>query len=203
MQPSAQSQLRRGGYECVGAVLDSSAGEFVSGPQHFASTSTNSSAGRAGAGVEYVCADGGHIPNLGEKLVGGVSDERHMLSINFQVACVDKPLIAVSKLTAAGHEVWLGRRTASSPTALLGRAPLSPERTASTCSRCGRPGRRSPVPRRRRGASGAVRVGWTTNGMEDRTEAVTGPADGGVGVRAPEGPEKEEPGLCGQSKMRR
>jgi hypothetical protein len=97
------------GHECIEALLDSGAGECVCGPQHFAGVSTNSAAGRAGAGVEYVCADGGRIPNLGEKLVGGVSDEGHKLSINFQVACVDRPLIAVSKLTAAGHDVWFGK----------------------------------------------------------------------------------------------
>jgi hypothetical protein len=96
-------------HECIEALLDSGAGECVCGPQHFAGVSVNSAAGRAGAGVEYICADGGRIPNIGEKLVGGVSDEGHKLSINFQVACVDRPLIAVSKLTAAGHDVWFGK----------------------------------------------------------------------------------------------
>jgi hypothetical protein len=96
-------------HECVEAVIDSGAGECVCGPQHFASVNTNADANRAGAGVEYVCADGGRIPNLGEKLVGGVSDDGHKLSINFQVANVDKPLIAVAKLTEAGHEVWFGK----------------------------------------------------------------------------------------------
>ena len=59
--------------------------------------------------MEYVTADGGRIPNLGEKLVCGLSDEGSKLSINFQVTAVDKPLIAVSKLTGAGHDVWFGR----------------------------------------------------------------------------------------------
>ena len=31
------------------------------------------------------------------------------MAINFQVTNVDKPLIAVSRLTAAGHEVWFGQ----------------------------------------------------------------------------------------------
>jgi hypothetical protein len=30
------------------------------------------------------------------------------LAINFQVTTVDRPLVAVSKLTAAGHDVWFG-----------------------------------------------------------------------------------------------
>ena len=59
--------------------------------------------------MEYVCADGGRIPNLGEKSVGGLSDEGQKLAITFQVANVDRPLIAVSKLTAAGHDVWFGK----------------------------------------------------------------------------------------------
>ena len=31
------------------------------------------------------------------------------MAINFQVTTVDKPLTAVSCLTAAGHEVWFGK----------------------------------------------------------------------------------------------
>lgn len=38
----------------------------------------------------------------------GLSEGGSKLSINFQVTTVDKPLIAVSKLTAAGHQVWFG-----------------------------------------------------------------------------------------------
>jgi hypothetical protein len=97
------------GHECVEALLDSGAGECVCGPQHFPGVDTRADANRAGAGVEYICADGGRIPNLGEKAVGGLSDEGQKLAIVFQVANVDRPLIAVSKLTAAGHDVWFGR----------------------------------------------------------------------------------------------
>ncbi len=31
------------------------------------------------------------------------------MAVNFQVTSVDNPLVAVSRLTAAGHEVWFGR----------------------------------------------------------------------------------------------
>ncbi len=42
---------------------------------------------------------------MGEKSVKALSEEGAPLAIKFQVTNVDKPLIAVSKLTAAGHEV--------------------------------------------------------------------------------------------------
>ena len=90
--------------------MDSGAGECVCGPQHFQGIETQTDPERAGAGTEYICADGGRIPNMGEKLVCGVSEEGSKLSINFQVTTVDKPLIAVSKLTAAGHQVWFGKQ---------------------------------------------------------------------------------------------
>ena len=39
-------------------------------------------------------------------MVPGLSDEGSSMSINFQVTQVEMPLIAVSKLTAVGHQVW-------------------------------------------------------------------------------------------------
>ncbi len=41
-------------------------------------------------------------------MIPGLSDEGSRLSINFQVTNVDRPLLAVSKLTAAGHVVKFG-----------------------------------------------------------------------------------------------
>jgi hypothetical protein len=38
-----------------------------------------------------------------------MTGEGRPLDIKFQVTSVDRPLIAVSKLTAAGHDVWFGR----------------------------------------------------------------------------------------------
>ena len=70
----------------------------------------SSSPTRAGANTEYVTADGGRIPNLGEKQVVGLSDQGTNMAISFQVTSVDKPLIAVSKLAAAGHDVIFGQQ---------------------------------------------------------------------------------------------
>ena len=78
------------------------------GPQHYRGVRTLADENRASAGVEYVCADGGRIPNLGEKAINGLSEEGQKLAIKFQVTNVDRPLIAVSKLTSAGHDVWFG-----------------------------------------------------------------------------------------------
>ena len=59
--------------------------------------------------MEYVTADGGRIPNMGEKAVSGLTGDGTKLAINFQVTAVDRPLTAVSKLTAAGCQVLFGK----------------------------------------------------------------------------------------------
>ncbi len=46
-----------------------------------------------------------------EKLIKGFSEEGANVAIKLQVTHVDKPLIAVSRLTAAGHEVWFGENS--------------------------------------------------------------------------------------------
>jgi hypothetical protein len=97
-------------FEMVEALIDSGAGECVCGPQHFGGIEMTVNPNRAGADTEYICADGGRIRNQGEKLVPGLSDEGSRMKINFQVTNVEKPLIAVSKLTALGHDVWFGQQ---------------------------------------------------------------------------------------------
>ena len=92
----------------IEALMDSGAGECVCGPQHFSGIEMTVDPHRTGAGTEYICADGGRIRNQGEKMVPGLSDEGARMKINFQVTNVEKPLIAVAKLTAAGHDVWFG-----------------------------------------------------------------------------------------------
>ena len=59
--------------------------------------------------MEYICVDGGRILNLGEKAVSGLILDGTKFACKFQVTNVDRPLLAVSKLTAAGHGVWLGK----------------------------------------------------------------------------------------------
>ena len=57
------------------------------------------------ADIQYVCADGGKIPNLGEKRVHGLLTSGSTLDVVFQVTQVDRPHLAVSKLAKAGHKV--------------------------------------------------------------------------------------------------
>lgn len=59
------------GYECIEALMDSGAGECVCGPQHFQGIETQTDPERAGAGTEYICADGGRIPNMGKSWCTG------------------------------------------------------------------------------------------------------------------------------------
>ncbi len=49
----------------------------------------------------YVTADGGRVPDMGEKMVNGLTGEGAKLAVNFQVTAVDRPPTAASKLTAA------------------------------------------------------------------------------------------------------
>ena len=59
------------------------------------------------AGLAYHAANGAAIPNLGQAMVafevGGVE-----CGIAFQFAAVERPLVSVSKLVEAGHEVHFG-----------------------------------------------------------------------------------------------
>ena len=58
-------------------------------------------------GKKYRGPDGARIPNLGQKKVMFSSDEGLKCGLTFQVADVERPLIAASHLTEAGNEVSL------------------------------------------------------------------------------------------------
>ena len=58
-------------------------------------------------GKKYRGPDGSRIPNLGQKDVEFVSDEGHKCGLTWQIADVERPLIAVSHLSEAGNEVVL------------------------------------------------------------------------------------------------
>ena len=60
---------------------------------------------RTTASAEYITADGGRLQNLGERQVATLSDAGANLNVKFQVTTVDQPLVAVSALVAAGHNV--------------------------------------------------------------------------------------------------
>ena len=56
-------------------------------------------------GVEYEVANGEKIPNLGEKKFLAVSNEGVARNITAQVCDVNKPLLSVKKIVAAGNRV--------------------------------------------------------------------------------------------------
>jgi len=85
-------------------AIDSGAAGCVCGLDHFPGASVKE--GRAPTtGVQYVCADGGRIPNLGEQSTQSMTAEGIRFDVVFQVAQVDRPLLLVSRLTKAGRMV--------------------------------------------------------------------------------------------------
>jgi hypothetical protein len=61
------------------------------------------------AGGKYRAANGARIPNVGQVRVPFATGEGHKCGLIFQVAAVERPLIAVSQLAAAGNTVTLLR----------------------------------------------------------------------------------------------
>ena len=55
--------------------------------------------------VKYEVANGVRIPNLGEKKFKGFTEEGTLKNITAQVCDVNKPLLSVSKVVAAGNRV--------------------------------------------------------------------------------------------------
>ena len=98
-----------GGYRKVEATLDSGAADCVCGLEDFPEEML-AEPNEQMADVQYICADGGKIPNLGTKTVQGLTTQGEKMSVKFQVTQVTRPLIAVSKLTEAGHDVNLHKK---------------------------------------------------------------------------------------------
>ena len=91
----------------IEAVIDSGAEESVAPPGVFPGPVTPSAMSRAG--LKYKAANGPRIPNLGQQKVLFRPSEGHTCGMPFQVAEVERPLIAVSQLAAAGNEVTLDK----------------------------------------------------------------------------------------------
>ena len=99
------SSQARGG-RIVEAIVDSGAVHSVTPPELFPGRMTSSPWSRAGRG--YRAANGTGIKNLGQVDVPFCTAEGHKCQIPFQVAEVEKPLLSVTHLTAAGNRVELG-----------------------------------------------------------------------------------------------
>jgi hypothetical protein len=87
----------------IEAVVDSGAADPVAKSGTFAgrvSPSTMSKSGRKYRGPDWT-----RIPNEGQQEVQFTSDEGHRCGMTWQIADVERPLIAVSHLSAAGNKV--------------------------------------------------------------------------------------------------
>ena len=102
--PACTVQGRR--YRCVEAVIDSGAEETVAPRGVFPGTPRASLMSKAGAC--YRTASGAPIPNLGEQDVCFLTKEGFAGEIPFQLADIERPLIAVSALAKAGNMIELG-----------------------------------------------------------------------------------------------
>ena len=102
-EPECVVQGRR--LKCIEAVVDSGAEETVAPRGWFPSKPRTSAMSRAGAC--YRTASGAPVPNLGEQDVQFLTNEGYSAEIPFQLADIERPLIAVSALAKAGNTVEL------------------------------------------------------------------------------------------------
>ena len=87
----------------VEATVDSGAEDSVTPPALFSSEVVPSPMSKAGR--RYRVANGACIPNLVQTVVHFSDEAGWFCGLPFQVAAVERPLIGVSRLAAAGHEV--------------------------------------------------------------------------------------------------
>ena len=93
-----------GGWEEFEFAVDSGATETVLNEDMLMSVETKPGAASR-RGVEYEVANGSTIPNLGEKKFRGFSSEGQGKDITAQVCDVNKALLSVRKIVAAGNKV--------------------------------------------------------------------------------------------------
>ena len=91
-------------YQKVEALVDSGATDSVIPTKMLSEFGTTPGEASLG-GVIYSTADGGQIPNLGERKVGFRTREGHDCSTVFQVADVKRPLLSVTALASKGNKV--------------------------------------------------------------------------------------------------
>ena len=85
-------------------TVDSGVFENVISPKQAPNAKVRPSEGSIG-GVKYVTANGEVIDNQGEKVVKVVTNEGQRCKLTMQVTDVSKPLMSVSRICDAGHQV--------------------------------------------------------------------------------------------------
>ena len=107
LQRTPECVVRGQRYRCIEAVVDSGAEETVAPRGAFPGQHRASAMSRAGAC--YRTASGAPVPNLGEQDVQFLTNEGYAGEIPFQLADIERPLIAVSSLAKAGNVVELNQ----------------------------------------------------------------------------------------------
>ena len=96
------------GWVCVECVLDSGAAECVAPMGMIAHIKVEDSPGSV-AGLHYTVANGGRIPNRGQQRIPVQLGNGDRTSATFQLADVQRLLMSVAKVCAAGNRVMFGQ----------------------------------------------------------------------------------------------
>jgi hypothetical protein len=94
----------KGEWEEIEMAVDSGATETVVNEDMLKSIETKDS-WASKHGVEYEVANGERIPNMGEKKFQGITEGGTMRNLTAQVCEVNKALLSVKKIIAAGNRV--------------------------------------------------------------------------------------------------
>ena len=95
----------RPGHKLIEGVFDTGAVHSCAPPGVFPGTMRPSAMSRSGK--MYRGPDSSAIPNLGQQDVNFVTDEGMKAGLTFQIANIERPLIAGTHITAAGNVVTL------------------------------------------------------------------------------------------------
>ncbi len=95
--------MKTPGAVLIEAVVDSGAAEPEAKAGTFAGKVAPSTMSKSGR--KYRGPDGTRIPNEGQQEVQFTSDEGHRCGMTWQIADVERPLIAVSHFTKTGGEI--------------------------------------------------------------------------------------------------
>ena len=104
IRPEGLNVMNSGGWEEIELTVDSGAGETVV-PEGLVNSVEIKEGAASKSGVQYECANGERIPNLGEQKFMAYTQEGCQKRIRAQVCEVTKALLSVRRLVEAGNRV--------------------------------------------------------------------------------------------------
>ena len=104
IQPESLNVVSHDGWEELELTVDSGASETVV-PEGMVNSVEVKEGPAAKSGVQYECANGDRIPNLGEQKFVAYTQEGCQKGIRAQVCEVNKALLSVRRLVEAGNRV--------------------------------------------------------------------------------------------------